>query len=292
MGIGTVIVSREKTEIGPSTAKVPKDFRFVLRSNRMAVTLTNPPITEKLVVRGQTLTSTLRMAGGVIALFLRDKTAFRRKEYTPDLAAIWARVQSPYERVYSPDSWISVHLNGLPLLASSLAEVLDPIEALAKGGDLTDNILKKALADMLAENKNFSLRHESQTAIVMTESTNNVKCAILERGAGQKRSISFAVATDKTPIPIPVMLSTASDFMEAINLSEFLTPARLAPKPQGGYPSSGGPTDAQVEAAVARKRQLSDVIRGFEKAYRVHYRPERPACLEPATPAPANPIER
>ncbi|MBF0561807.1 MAG: hypothetical protein HQL37_07250 [Alphaproteobacteria bacterium] len=289
MAIGTIIVSREKTEIAPAK-RLPNNIRFSLKNNRVAIKLVNPPITEKLVVRGHTLTNTTRVASAMLAAFLRDKIIFRRPD-SPDLGAIWERLQSAYDRVYVPNSWIAVYVNGKPLLTTSERErpipdiqaridLINRIELLAGGGDVSDALLRLVLKDILDENKELVLHHESQTAIVLTETLNSVKFASLERTAGMKRSVSLSVATNKTPVTIPVMLAAAADLLEVIDLSEFLSPVRIAAASKA---SPGAPPIpiAQYEAATMRRRQLTEVINGFEKAYHIHYRPERPACLDP-----------
>ena len=129
------------------------------------------------------------------------------------------------------------------------------------------------------------MRHETQTAVVLTESKDNAKCAVLERNAGNKRSVSLTVMIDKTPILTMTLLFTVADVIELTNLTDLINRAN---RPPGAKltPSSDIPP-AQLLTAVNRRKNLLEVMRGFEKAYVVRYRPDRHKCFE-ITPPPAS----
>lgn len=283
--LSTLIISREKTVVGAQGAA---EAKLVIKSNRTAFTLSRTPVVEHMVVRGHTLPGTVRMAGIMINAFQRDKMVFR-EDKQPDWAAAWERVESPYERTYMP-TWVMVYVNGVPVFAktppnddlNNVYETVDLIERASKGGDLTESVLRDVVH---AVAPSLSVQHDSQTAVVMTSGAGYEKCAILERAAGSKRSLSFTVMVDKTPVTPTTMLNSAADLIEATNISDMMARVNKGQGKPLNPVDVGIPNDRFI-AAQSRRRQLMDVLRGFERAYQVRYRPDRPAFLAPAAPPP------
>lgn len=278
-----ITIVREKTEVGGEPrVKIPP--RLVIKNNRTTFTLTRPPITEKVVVRSHTLAGAIRMSSIVATLFMRKRLVFR-EEPPPDWAEKWEAAASPYERLYFPDMWVAVYIGGVrhfstvkddfPPGGGVFIQQLDAIEAAAKGGDVTDAMLRAAFSKFAPGQP---VRHDSQTAVVLTETKTQTRCAILERGGGQKKSVSFTIMTDETPITLAAMLGVTADMLELINLADLLV--RCTPKGGKPSPALAGITNEQFHMAMDRRKEMLTVLRGFERAYKVRYRPERPACLE------------
>ena len=285
-----LIFSRDKTLIG--------DEPLEIRSNRTTFVLSKGGIVEAVAARGHTLAGTVRMTAILMQAFLRNEDVFREST-PPDFLAAWERAASPYEDTYLNPNWVSAHINGVPYFDTigqnshqrtpleaeqdlAMGEMIDAIEKVARGGDLSDAIIRDAV-DRITPGR--STRHETQTAVVLTESRDNTKCAILERSAGSKRSVSLTVMTDKTPILLMTLLFAAADVIELTNLTGLITRAN---RPTGAKsaPSSDIPP-AQLLTATNRRRNLLDVMRGFEKAYMARYRPDRPKCFEIIPPPPS-----
>ncbi|MEO5375408.1 MAG: hypothetical protein H7840_14240 [Alphaproteobacteria bacterium] len=230
------------------------------------------------------------MASIAINAFQRDSMVFREDKKV-DFAPAWERLESPYERTYM-QTWVTVHVNGLPIFATAVVrndemakvhETIDLVERASKGVDLTESMLRDVVSVVAPS---LTVVHDSQTAVVLTSGAGYEKCAILDRTGGAKRSLSFTVMTDKTPITVPAMLLTAADLIEATNISDMLNRVnRGQGKPL--QPADVGIPNDRFIAGQTRRRQLLDVLRGFEKAYQVRYRPERPAFLAPTPPAAA-----
>lgn len=273
--------AREKTIFGSES-----EPRFVIKSNRTAFTLSKAPITERIVVRGKTLAGTVRMTSLVAGAFLRSRTAFR-EEKPPDFAGHMERLQSPYENTYIGDNWVSVHINGklyfttMPVEAdrdvtsanATSHDIMDLIEQAAKGREeLPGPLVRDAIKGLVGE---IEVKHESQTAVVVSESSTAIRVAVLERDSGSRRSVSMTVLTDKTPVRFPALLVTTADIIESMNLADVIQRAAKAPESVPGD---------RLIAAMSRRRQMLDGIRGFERAYQVRYRPDRPTFFEMVVP--------
>jgi len=234
--------------------------------------------TDVVVVRGQNVAGTLRMAALVTERFLRDPELFDPKNaYPPDWADLWAHKTSTYEKTFNRNNWVSIHVGGQTAFTTRDSNHIKAIERLAEGADLDESMLRTATCGMFGDltPQDVVVQHESQTAVVVTHFSEYIRAAVLERKGG--RTGSFSVSVRHTPQrkarPHAVM-NFSADIIESYNLRQFLQRA-----PEGSdssAPEMSAGLHQQIASATARRKQLKQYIEGFERANKIQYRPERP----------------
>jgi hypothetical protein len=233
---------------------------------------------EPVVVRGQNIAGTLRLAAMVAERFLRDPAVFDPDNpYTPDWAGLWTRKTSAYEREFNQENWASLHVGGQTLFATRDSSPVTTIERFAEGADLDEQTLRTATTALFGDiaPDDIVVQHDSQTAVVITPFDTHLRAAILERKGGRTGSFAVSVrhAEQRRLRPSTVM-NFCADLIESFNLRQFLE--RAPTEGDGATLSMPGMMVAQIEAAKARRRELAQYIGGFELANRCQYRPERP----------------
>ncbi|MEQ8733513.1 MAG: hypothetical protein RIC29_01200 [Rhodospirillaceae bacterium] len=248
-----------------------------IRSNRIILPLKLKDKTYSCVLRGQNMPATLRLAGMVIDQFRRDPNIVHDAK-DMDWESRWMRGQSSYESNYNSALWISIHLDGEPIFSSGgeNVEVIDEIEMLAHGGDVSQDIINEASSNIVGALDDLVVEHDSQTAFVFSSFPTYYRAAVLERKNG--KTGSFAVSAyhvnPKKPVRHSYFLGLAADIIEALTMSEFLQ--RIQVMVNDNSFESTPITPAQVGAARNRRKDLIDQISAFEKTHKVTYRPERP----------------
>lgn len=279
--IGNLTLYREKStvhrfaELGEGENDEPV---LDIRSNRVTVPLKLAGKTFNCVVRGQNVPSTLRMTGMVVDQFRRDPTTVEDCKEV-DWESRWVRRLSTYELEYNPDNWCTIHMDGEAIYASgeNVLPVLDEIETLAAGGDVSDSIIMEASNNILGALEDLVVEHDSQTAFVFTPFASYHRAAVLQRKGGKTGSFATSVyhPNPKKPVRLSFFLGLVADIMEALTLTSFL--ARVQKMVDDDTIDEAGITPTQVSAARTRKRDLMQQISGFERAHKVTYRPERPS---------------
>ena len=279
--IGNLTLFREKStvhrfvELGEDDTDEPV---LEIRSNRLAIPLKLADTTYHCVVRSQNMPSALRLTGLIIDQFWRDPSMVHNAANI-DWDSRWIRRLSTYEADYNPDNWVSVHLEGEPVFSTGeeIMDVIHEIESLAAGGDVNDAIIMEASSNVVGALEDLVVEHDSQTAYVFTPFSAYHRAAVLERKGG--KTGSFAVSayhpTPKKPVRLSFFLGFTADILEALTVTAFLE--RVQNMVNDNSIGSTKITPAQIAAARNRKRDLMQQISGFEKAYKVTYRPERPS---------------
>lgn len=276
--IGPISLFREKTSvhnIGDPIFGTGATKSMTLRSNRVILELMTSHRKEQAVIRGRTIPDTLRLSALVVEWFMRDPQVFHR-DAPLEWTDLWGRRRSDYDREFSPESWVSIHVDGHPVFTTQGSEAIDLIENVAAGEDLTDAIIKDATRQLFKSAEDVVVEHESQTAVVFTPFANHLRAAILERRGG--RTGSFSVSAFHGPGEKKVRLGTfvgfVADIVEAVTLRELLDRAKAATEGRG--PAGNKLPHQQISAALARRRQCAQYVFAFEKGTKVQYRPERP----------------
>lgn len=274
-----ITLFREKTTVHKFTFDTPSEggqAAMSIRSNRIAMMLKSADISETVVVRGQNIPCTLRAAAMVFEQFSRNPFAFR-SEAGIDWAAKWDQRLSSYERQYVPETWVSIHHDGKALFSTATSRQIDAIEALAQGGDVNEQIVRRVSQSLFGRDEEFVVQHDSQTAVVFTPFSSYHRAAILERRGG--RTGSFAVSVHHPPKPkkgvrYDTFIHFCADLIEAVNVRMFLE--RIKAMIEENRISGPPVTPAQVQSAMARRKELVTYVNAFERANKVSYRPERP----------------
>ncbi|GAA0576121.1 hypothetical protein [Caenispirillum bisanense] len=274
-----ITLFREKTTVHKFTFDLPSEggqAAMSIRSNRIAMMLKSGDISETVVVRGQNIPCTLRAAAMVYDAFSRNPFIFSKDE-PEDWAPRWDQRMSSYERQFVPETWVSIHHNGRTLFSTNTSRQIDAIEALAQGGDVNEQIVRRVSQTLFGKDEEFVVQHDSQTAVVFTPFSSYHRAAILERRGG--RTGSFAVSVHHPPKPKkPVRYDTfihfCADLIEAVNVRMFLD--RIKAMIEENRISGPPITPAQVQGAMTRRKELVAFANAFERANKVSYRPERP----------------
>ncbi|ABC23352.1 hypothetical protein [Rhodospirillum rubrum] len=280
--IGPITLFREKTSVHTfdDEPELPdQDTSFTIRSNRVVLELAASHRKSQVVVRGQTIAATLRLSALVIDHFLRDSQVFQRS-VPIDWADLWARKQSDFERRHHPESWVSIHADGRAAFVTRGSEAIDMIEEVAKGQDLTNDLIKTATWNLLGKAEDIVVRHESQTAVVFSPFPTHLRAAVLERRGGRTGSFSVSAfhQTDRK-IRLSAFINFLADLVEAITLKELMERARPAGAGEEAGPvASPIPLD-QIDATIERRKHCAEFVAAFERANKVQYRPERPQLI-------------
>lgn len=279
--ISPITLFREKSTVqkfGFAGGQADDEPVLDVRSNRVTLSLKSGGIQETVVVRGQNIPGTLRLTALVIERFNRQPTLFSEEDYSQtDWMELWAQRVSTYDKQFGGDAWVSLHHDGQTVFTTNPSTAIEEIETVARGGDVTDKVVRNAAYRILGSTEDVVTEHDSQTAVVITPFASYHRAAILERRGG--RTGSFAVSAHhppkpKKPVRYSGFINFCADIIEALNLKVFLD--RVKQMVEENHMSGPGVTPAQVAGAMGRKRDLMQFIVGYERANKITYRPERP----------------
>lgn len=280
--ISGITLYREKSTVhrfGFGGSHADDDTVFQVRSNRVSLPLRSADFSANVVIRGQNIPATLRMASIVLEQFGHNPAIFSDEEdHHVNWDEVWEHRMSSYERQFMPETWVSLHHDGQTLFTTNPSNQIEEIERVALGREIDDSTIREVSSHLIGADADVVTQHDSQTAVVFTPFKEYHRVAILERrGAG--RTGSFAVSAHHPPKPKrPVRYSGfihfCADLIEALNLKVFLERVRQMVEENR---ISGPPvTPAQVAGAMGRKRDLMQFIVSYERANKITYRPERP----------------
>jgi hypothetical protein len=279
--VGTITLYREKSTVHRFAAESGDGGApaLVVRSNRVTIPIKTQVDNIIVVVRGQNVPGTLRMTSLVIDEFRRDE-GLLHDAAAHDWETFWGRKVSAYENDYNPDNWVSLHLGGQTVFTTREGkDAVDIIEALAAGGEVTEDLVLKASSKLLGSAEDLVVEHETQTAFVFQPFSSYHRAAILQRR--DRKSGSFAISvyhpTPQKPVRLSHFISFCADIMETLTLKSFLDRVQELIATNKIGPS--GITPTQVQATRNRRRDLMESIENFERANKVVYRPERPRLV-------------
>ncbi len=247
----------------------------IIRSNRVFLKLQQGGKTEKIVVRGQNMHGTLRMAAKVYAQFGKGGV-FVGREVPFDWQDHWDQTVSAYEKEYNPSNWIAVYINGKPVFKTLTSPFVDVVEQCAlltlENYDGTMGVAEHVLKEV---GKAMRIQHFSNVAAVFSEEEKNaIRCGIVHRSDIRDTTFNFSVTGGEKENRIIQSLSATAAFLESFNLTFVIRGARARLKAKEIDLQS--PESKQARAAEARQGTLSRQVKTFEETYNVKYRPEKP----------------
>lgn len=276
--IGTLTLFREKSVVHQFAELDEEGARDVpvltMRSNRITIPVKTKVNTIMIVVRGQNIPGTMRMAAVVVEEIRRDPNILRDAK-SFDWDSQWRRKVSKYESDYNPENWVSLHIGGDQIFTSRAEN--DPIaevEMLASGADVTDAVVSEAAANIIGALEDLVVEHDSQTAFVFTPFPTYHRAAILERRDRKTGSYAVAAYHSAKPVRLSAFISFCADMAEALTHKSFLD--RVQELIATNSIGAAGITPASVQATRNRRRDLLQQIENFESVNKVVYRPERP----------------
>jgi hypothetical protein len=283
--IGTLTLYREKSIVHVSSGLGDGDEDdsraplLSLRSNRITIPVKTKMATVQVVVRGQNIPGTMRMAGVVVDEIRRDPNALQDPRDV-DWETFWRRKISKYENDYMREAWVSVHVGGTLAFASTEGhEVLAEVEALANGADVTEALVMEAASNVLGALEDLVVEHDSQTAFVFSSLPAYLRAAILERRDRKTGSYAIAVyhPAPQRPVRLAAVIGFAADMAETLTHKSFID--RVQDLIASNAMNETNITPAQIQATRNRRKELIQQIEDFEHANKIVYRPERPNLI-------------
>jgi hypothetical protein len=279
--IGTITLFREKSIVhrveelneDDSGAAPPA---LILRSNRITIPVKTKINTIMVIVRGQNIPGTMRMAAVVVDEIRRDVNMLQDPGDV-DWDSLWRRKISKYENDYNRENWVALYVGGQPVFVSGDGrDAISAIEALAVGEEVTEAIVNEAAANVLGALEDLMVEHDGQTAIVFTPGAAYHRAAILERRDRKTGAFSVSVhhPSPQKPVRLSHFISFCADMAEALTHKSFLD--RIQEMIADGSIASSNISPAVTQATRNRRRELVDHIENFEQVNKVGYRPERP----------------
>lgn len=249
--------------------------KTVVRSNRIVLELENSiGKKESLVVRSQTMASCLRFASRLMYNYFRSGL-FMNRENPYEWTQSWNAVVSSYDRLYRPNLWGSVHINGVGVFKthnSPLVDVLEKCALLSKDDyDAVGNVTEKALRQIGYEAR---IQHESNIAAVFFDKGDSIRCGIVYRDKSSDATFNFSAKGGEREVRIVEALRITSAFLEGIDLR--FTSRNLQERIRRRELPQLGPHAIQQRKAYLRLLAVNRVITHFEEVFEVRYRPEKP----------------
>ncbi len=257
------ILSDVEDEAGPS----------IIRSNRIFLKLQQKSTIEKIVIRGQNMHGTVRMAAKVFSQFHKGGPFTSR---TFDWQSHWEQTISSYEKEYNTSNWVAVYINGKPVfktLTSPFADVVEQCALLTlENYDGTMEIAEQVLKQV---GRAMRIQHFSNVAASFNEEDDErFHCGIMHRTEDRDTTFSFAVQGGERENRVIQSLAASAAFLEAFNLHFVVSSVHSRLKAKEIPQIS--PEVRQSRAAAARLGSLNRQLLSFEESFKVRFRPDKP----------------
>jgi hypothetical protein len=254
---------------------------LIALSNRIQIDLPDEPI----IVRAQNMHGAVRMAARIIDSYNTDGSLLTRG--TPvDWRAFWDSIAGDFEREHNQNRWIAIYNGGRCIYAAGdYHPFFDIIEKcqISNRGDYERSI-PMAEENYRQTGEHVKIQYECNVALSVYVTEKNARFGVIVRGPLKTTTFNFTAAPKaETVFSQGACLTCAAAFLEGIQLAFTVggNQKKLAKKLIETH------SPEQEKTAEARRRLgfLKTEITEFEKAYNVHYRPERPDFQEIITEA-------
>ncbi len=261
-----------------NTGKGAKALSLICPSTRMPVDLQSSElIKEKFIIRSCNMHSCARMAAQIIYEYDKGGSLINRA-IKVDWAQMWDKALSSYERRYNDNRWVAVYHKGKPIFSSGerhpFLDVIEQCDIVNKGS--YEESIQLAEEAFAKAGKKINLDYDSNIALVSILGKKDGRCSMVLRGAGKTTIFNYSIKPKKKDdkIHIPQGLSSAADFLEAVQLSYMV--GINNEKIELGIIKKYSDEYRQTMEARKRISELNALINSMENRYNVHYRPERP----------------
>ena len=259
-----------------------KNEPMVAVGNRLALPLISKSgkIHETLVVRGQNMHTTLRMAAMITRTFYNDGPILNRSPSYP-WHPNWQEHLPPFEKTNNNRYWVAVYSGGRPVFKDGDHHpFLDIIEQCdARNRDEYDRAVSIAETAFNQAGRGVSIDHQTTIAMVLGTAIDKSRTGLIYRNPMHSSTFNFTVEAASGSIARKAKNAEPQDcLMHAAAWLELVQLAVTAGfyKAKRGDMIIGQPTQAIVQHRLGR---LSAEIESFETSYEVGYRPERPDML-------------
>lgn len=252
----------------------------VIRSNRISFSLGEGSGAEKIVVRSQTMHTTLYLASKIIYSFYRSGF-FIGRDPPCNWEAMWESIVASYEKDNNPNIWASVYINGKSVFTTTKSPFVDIVETCALLTESNyDATMGVAETFMKRAGKSMRVNHDTNVAAVFTDAGDAMKCAIIHRAGGHDTVLSFTAEGGVKDNRIHQSISVAAQLLEGMNLSFLVDKLRIQAR-RGEIPKIS-PEAKLLRAATSRLTSIDRGVSSFEEVYVMKYRPEKPMFFKNA----------
>lgn len=246
----------------------------VIRNNRMVLALGDRLSDETVVVRGQHMHTTLRLASKII--YSHDKNgSFRHRAEPYDWPALWDLLLTAHDRKHHPDSWAAVYINGKPVFETAAKPLLNVIEKCAheRGGDY-EAAVQDAAALLRAHGKPGGIEATEKVAAALSDNGQILRCGIINRADGRSSMFNFTATGGEGMTRLVQGAAAAAAFLEAIDIRHQMRVIQRGLRE--GRLMRASPEMGRYNALMPRLNDLYKFLSAFESHFDVKYRPERP----------------
>ncbi|MCB1538449.1 MAG: hypothetical protein H6865_05410 [Rhodospirillales bacterium] len=270
---------REKFTVHEDRGSAP----MVAQGNRIFLPLISKSgqHTERMVVRGHNMHTTLRMAAMIVRTFYRDGPVTTRSPSYP-WGPNWLATVPDYETETNPNSWVAVYQGGRCIYKNGAYHpFMDVIEQCdARNRDEYDRAVKIAEDAFNMAGRGVTIDHNTTIAMVIGAMAESARVGLIYRNPRRSTTFNFtaeskgSIFTKSAAMPEPHQcLLVAAAWLELVQLAVTV----------GFFQAKRGTTLTEapgMEAAQRRLGRLNAEITQFEESFNTRYRPERPDMLD------------
>jgi hypothetical protein len=235
---------------------------------------------ERLVVRGQNMHTTLRMAAMLVRTYYRDGPILSRSPSYP-WGPNWEDFVPDYERETNPKGWIAVYNAGRCIYKQGdYHPFMDVIEQCdARNRDEYDRAVAIAESAFNMAGRGVSIDHQATIAMVIGSMADKSRVGLIYRNPRRSSTFNFSVDPRQDSVTRTVVgasphqcLMQAAAWLELVQLSVTA----------GFYRARKGTLNEDAPALESVQRRLGRLnaeIVQFEESFDVRYRPDRPDMM-------------
>lgn len=236
---------------------------------------------ERLIVRGQNMHTTLRMAAMICKAYFREGPILTRAPSFP-WGPNWEAALPEYERENNQSSWIGVYSGGRSIFKQGRYHpFLDIIEQCdARNRDDYDRAISIAENAFNVAGRGITIEHNTNIAMVIGAMLEKTRIGLILRDPRHTSTFNFGVdaktdaATKDRLLPEPHRsLLHAAAWLELIQLSVHAGFQKALKKTKTT-------NEATLQSTLRRIDKLNAELAQFEESFNVSYRPERPNVLD------------
>ena len=251
----------------------------VIRSTRLHLQLPGRVKVENVVIRGQSMHTTLRVGAKVLYSFFKSG-AFTKRAEPFDWTAMWEMLLTNYERKYAPEMWAAVYIDGEAVFKTEKAPFVDVIEQCAllsvDNYDATMTLTEKVLGHL---GQDAHIEHVAKVASVFTDDGAHMRCGVIHRAEGKDTTFSFTATGGEVYSRVTQGFQIAASFLEAIDIRHYMRDVKR--RLNTGDLIRTSPEMAKYNAGPQRLKDLRRALDAFEEHFDVRYRPEKPDVFMP-----------
>lgn len=237
---------------------------------------------ERLVVRGQNMHTTLRMAAMIARTFYNDGPILHRSpsySWGPN----WQEWVPDHETEHNDRNWVAVYHGGRPIFKDGAYHpFLDIIEQCdARNRDEYDRAVGIAEAAFNQAGRGVTIDHQTTIAMVFGATAEKTRVGLIYRNPQRSSTFNFTVEANPTNNKTRIKNISAEPHQCLMHAAALLEMVQLSVS-AGFYKAKRADATASLppqHAIQSRLAKLNQEMEIFEKTYNVAYRLERPDTI-------------